>query len=153
MIRALLTALVGLVLLVPLAQGEEKTIDELICRSGTVTLLFSSKEATILAIDSKNIFVKTGLTSRCNGVISIIAGKRKGNGYCKNLDSDGDFRLVEWTGSGKRGEGTWKYLYGTGKWKGITGGGEYKRVITGKPIAKGTYQSCTRLTGTYELPK
>ena len=60
--------------------------------------------------------------------------------------------FVEWTGSGKRGEGTWKYLYGKGKLKGITGGGNWMVVKRGKSVAKGTFQNCIRVTGTFDLP-
>ena len=151
MIRTLVTALVGLVLLVPAVQAEKKSGEALICRSGNVTLLFASKEATIFAVDQKGIFVKTGTTQSCNGTISIIAGKFVGGGYCKNMDSDGDITLTSWTLL-KRGEGTFTFLHGTGKWKGVTGGGEFKTVKRGKPIAKGTYQNCGKSTFTYELP-
>ena len=146
-------AVLGFVLAIPAAYAEKKPIDSLNCRSGTVDLLQAGKEATVLALEMKGINPKTGETQRCIGVISIIAGKRMGSGYCKTIvDPKGDFTLVEWTSSGKRGEGTWKYLYGTGKWKGVTGGGEYKTAKRGKPIAKGTFQTCIRITGTYELP-
>ena len=152
MIRAFLTALVGIVLLVPFAQAEKKSIDELTCGGGTLKLLTAGKEATVLAIEAKRINVKNGETQSCIGVISIIAGKQKANGYCMVLGPEEGFRLLEFTGSEKRGEGTWKFLYGTEKWKGITGGGKYKIVNRGKPIAKGTFQSCNQVTGTYELP-
>ena len=153
MVRTFVTAVLGLVLLVPLAQAEEKTVDEQVCRTGTIKLLFASKGATILAVENTGINVKTGVTSRCNGVISIIAGKRKANGYCKSTTAKGDITLVEWTGSSGQGEGTWKFLYGTGEWKGVTGGGEFKRVTAGRPIDKGTFQFCSRITGAYVVPE
>jgi hypothetical protein len=159
MIRAFAVVLVGLALLVPAAQAEKKSLDIISCRSGTATLLSASTEATVLYVDAKGITVNSNdkifqnQTGRCIGVISIINGKRTGNGYCKYMDPDGDFTLTEWTGSGKRGEGTWKYLYGTGKWKGVSGGGTYENAARGKPIAKGTYQRCGRAKGSYELKK
>ena len=152
MIRTIIVGFLAVGLLVPLVQAEKKH-DDLVCRAGTVKLLMVGKEATVLAIEMTGIGSKTGETSTCIGVISIVGGKRKGNGYCKIMNSKGDFKLEEWTSSAKRGEGTWKYTYGTGKWKGITGGGGYVTAKRGKPIAKGTFQSCFRVTGTYELPK
>jgi hypothetical protein len=145
-------AVLGFVLSIPAAYAAKK-YDDLVCRSGTVMLLSGGKEATVLSIEMKGISQETGATSQCIGVISIIGGKRKGNGYCKTMDKDGDFNLEEWTNAGKQGEGTWKFIYGTGKWKGVSGGGKYKTAKRGKPIAKGTFQSCLRVTGTYELPK
>ena len=147
----------GFVLSVPAALAEEKQMDIISCRSGAATVLSASKEATVLIVDSKGINAPestalfAGTTNRCIGVVSIVNGKRTENGYCKYLAQNGDYNLLEWTGSGKRGVGTWKYIYGTGKWKGVKGGGEYKTIMRGKPIAKGTYQFCLRATGTYEL--
>ena len=159
MLRTSAIAVLGLTLLLPAALAEEKPLDTISCRSGTATVLSASKEATVLSVDSKGISVPGGTaffadtTNRCIGVISIINGKRTSNGYCKFMSPSGDYNLLEWKGSGTDGEGTWKYLYGTGKWKGVKGGGLYKRIARGKPIAKGTYQFCTRATGTYELPE
>ena len=152
MIRIILTAVMGLVLLVPGVQAQKKSIDELNCNVGTITMLLASKEATVLAFEQKGLNTKTGVTQYCVGVISIIAGKYTGNGFCKKENQKGEITISEFTVP-KSGEGTWKYLYGTGMYKGITGGGKYKRVTRGKPIAKGTYQSCTKSTGTSEVPK
>ena len=152
MIRFLLMAVMSLVLLVPAVQAQKKSIDSLICNVGTLTMLLASKEATVLALEQKGLNSKTGMTHYCVGVLSIIAGKWTGNGFCKDENQKGEITITEFTVS-KSGEGTWKYLYGTGMYKGITGGGKYKRVTRGKPIAKGTYQSCSRLTGTSEVPK
>ena len=159
MLRASVIALLGLAFLAPVTQAGKKSLEITACRSGTVTMLSASKEATMLIIDSKGVTVPGGPSiydnhsNRCIGVISIIKGKRTANGYCKFMSPNGDYNLLEWKGSGKSGEGTWKYLYGTGKWKGIKGGGKYKRIARGKPIAKGSYQQCLRVTGKYELPK
>ena len=125
MIRTIIITCFAAVLFVPLGQAEMKH-DEEFCRSGIVKLLSGDKGATVLAIEMTGIGSNTGETSQCIGVISIIAGKRKGYGYCKIMGPNGDFKLAEWTSSAKQGEGTWKFLYGTGKWKGIAGGGEYK---------------------------
>ena len=152
MIRFLLMAVMSLVLLVPAVQAQKKSIDRLICNVGTITMLLASKEATVFAIEQKGLNTKTGVTQYCVGVISIIAGKYTGNGFCKNENQKGEINISEFTVS-KTGEGTYKYIYGTGVYKGITGGGKYKRVTRGKPIAKGTYQSCTKSTGTSEVPK
>ena len=150
MIRTIIVAVIAVVLFVPVAQAGKK-YEVVHCRSGVPTLLTAGKGATVVAIEMKGISPQSGQTSQCFGLTSIIGGKRKGKGFCKTIDPDGDFNLLEWTGS-KRGEGTWKFIYGTGKWKGITGDGKYKVVKRGK-VAKGTFQMCVQETGTYELAK
>lgn len=152
-------ALLGLVLSVPAAFAEKKPIDIMSCRSGEVSLLSATKEATFMAIDHKGVNVNSGnkyfdnQTHRCVGVIGIILGKTSSRGFCKYMNPSGDFFIVDWKGTGKSGECTWKFVQGTGIWKGVKGGGMCKRVEGSKPIHKGTYQNCLRVTGTFELPK
>lgn len=162
MIRTFITALavilLGSTLLAASAFAEKISMDWINCRAGTIKLLTASKEATVYALEFTGITVPTGnkvfdnQTHICVGSISIINGKGSGGGFCKYMDPDGDFTLLEWTRSATSPAGTWKYLYGTGKWKGIKGGGDYMGASAGKPIEKGTLQICTRATGSYELP-
>ncbi len=153
MFRAILISCVVLGFIVPVAQAEKKVFESVKCGSGVVSLLSGQKGAIVLALEQNKIDIETGQSQQCNGVLSIIGGKRVGTGFCKELDTDGDFFLVQWTAGKKSGSGTWKYIFGTGKWKGVTGGGTYERILDGKPIAKGTYYNCSRGKGTYELPK
>lgn len=153
MYRAFLIIAVVLTFFVPFAQAEKKEVNQIICSVGTLDILLASKEATFLAVEQKGLYTDTGVTHQCVGVIRIIAGKRKGNGFCKDVNQKGDIAIMKWTAGAKSGEGTWKWLYGTGMYEGIKGEGKYKRIAPSKPIAKGTYQSCNRVTGTTELPK
>jgi len=67
------------------------------------------------------------------------------------MDPDGDFVVMESIREGA--ETHCKFLQGTGKWKGIKGEGKVRRIASGKSIAPGTSQYCTRHIGTFELPK
>ena len=147
----------GLFLLISAAQAE-LPYDITTCSSGTNTVLFSSKELTIISSDSKGIAFSNdedktfdNTTFHCAGTIQIVNGKPSGNVFCKFLDPDGDVTVGETTLDGA--EGTWKFLYGTGKWKGITGGGKNLPITRGKSVVPGTSQGCRRATGTYSLPK
>jgi len=73
--------------------------------------------------------------------------------YSKFMDPDGDFVLLEITFAPGESEGNFKFLQGTGKWKGIRGSGKGKVITRSKPMTPGTGQSCSRWTGTFELPK
>jgi len=91
------------------------------------------------------------MTYHTVGVLKIDIGKLTGTLYSKYMDPSGDFCVVEISQVGM--ERDWKYLYSTGKWKGITGGGKAFPFTKGKPVSPGTSQSCTKITGTYELKK
>ncbi len=86
------------------------------------------------------------------GTGANIGKERIRHGFCKHMDQDGDFTLIEYPAD-PNNRFTWKYIGGTGKFKGITGGGEWELTRRGKPIEPNTFQFCIRVTGTYELPK
>lgn len=157
--RMLAVLLTGMALCLPMAQAAETAIADTSCRSGTVTMMTAGKEATVFGFELKGISVPSGnkitdnQTHSCVGVVAVIQGQPSANGFCKYMDPDGDFTLLEWHRTGKRNEGTWKYIFGTGKWKGIQGSGKYQVLTAGKPIAKGTFQNCIRATGRFEVPK
>ena len=128
------------------------------CMSGESTMLVASKELVVFGFDVKGIVqdnldtkVFANMSFQCVGVNKIVAGQLTGQGICKFMDTDGDFIVGETTSAGP--EGTWKAFYGTGKWKGVTGSGKQMYITNSKPIVKGTFQNCSRATGTYELPK
>jgi len=160
MIRLISISLIGLVMFLQVADAEEKTIDITSCRSGTINMLTASKDLTVYGIELKGITRSNhenkfgdNFTDKCIGVIRAKPGERMGNGYCKYLDPNGGIFIVGWAGPGGKEGGTWKFLHGTGKWKGITGGGKYWQITSGKPIESGTFQYCTQITGTFDLPK
>jgi hypothetical protein len=155
--RALLSATVAL--LVPLGQASAENYDLTNCGSSTVTTIWASQELTIIGLDTKGIGRNNlankafdNLTYQCVSVVSIAGAERKGMGYCKFMEPDGDFivgeQLFDTSGGGK-----WKFLHGTGKWKGVTGAGEFMPLTSGKPIVPGTSQGCGKATGTYEVSK
>jgi hypothetical protein len=143
--------------LITAAQAEQP-YDITTCAAGTNTVLFSSKELTIISVEAKGITISNhenkafdNNTYQCAGDIQIANGKPSGHIFCKFLEPDGDVAVGESTVDGA--EGTWKFIYGTGKWKGITGGGKNWPITKGKPIAPGTSQGCRKATGTYQLPE
>ena len=153
----LATLVLALFFLISTAQAEEP-YDLTSCGSGTNTVLYSSKELTIISTDSKGIALSNhenkifdNCTYHCAGIVRIAEGIPGYRVYCKYVDPDGDIVLGESIAEGTKAE--WKFILGTGKWKGITGGGTHKSITKGKPVAAGTSQGCRRATGTYSLPK
>jgi hypothetical protein len=153
-----LAVVLGVVLFSAVAQAAQP-FDFTSCRSGTVDVLAKTEDMYVRSavwngIDQSHHENKLfdNWTHRCMAISADIAGKKLRNGYCKYMDPDGDFVVLDWPAAPGK-PGTWKFLQGTGKWKGITGGGDYKVTKWGKPIEKGTFQFCIHVTGTLELPK
>jgi hypothetical protein len=141
-----------------LAAQAQQPMDMMSCGSMTVTTTVASEELTIMGFDGKginldNMASKTfdNMTYHTVGVFKVEGGKITGIMYAKYMDPSGDLFVVEVFQVGM--ERDWKYLYGTGKWKGVTGGGKAFPFTKGKPISPGTSQTCTKITGTYELKK
>ena len=160
MIRSIFICFLGLVLLIPLANAEEKPISLLSCRSGNVSILSASKELTVLSFEIKGIdqgidgdTTFENFTHRCMGIQRIREGETWSTGNCKYMDPDGDFWIVEFNGESGGKKLPWTFIQGTGKWKGIKGGGTAQNYTRGKPIAEGTFQMCTKIEGKYELPQ
>jgi hypothetical protein len=149
--------IMGLLAFIPEIMGQQP-MDMISCGDGKTPIIISSQELTIMGYEAKGINIdnlpsKTfdNMTFHSVGVFKVESGKMTGTLYCKYMDPNGDFLVVEITQVGM--ERDWKYLYGTGKWKGITGGGKAIPFTKGKPISPGTLQGCTKITGTYELKK
>ena len=148
----------GLFLVMSVAQAEQP-YDVTVCGSATVTTLTQSEELTIMSFDYKAIAlsnIENKFLDNCTlhhvRVHSIAAGKViSSHGFSKFMAPDGDCVFVEVSMVG--GETVAKIFAGTGKWKGITGHGKIIPLAQGKPIVPGTFQSCVRNTGTFELPK
>jgi hypothetical protein len=155
-----ITCLIALVMLIPVANAEEKSFGVISCRSGTITLLSASKELTVYSAEIKGINLvsdedKTfeNFTHRCIGVARVMGGEQWADGYCKYMDPEGDFFIVGYNGPGGGKPTPWEFIQGTGKWKGIKGAGTAQTITRGKPIVEGTFQFCSKITGTYELPQ
>lgn len=128
------------------------------CGGGTVTMLYSSKDLTILSQDLKGISQSNhsnktfdNCTWHMVGLVRIENGKAHWYQYRKYQDPDGDTFAAEL--SGIDNEGTFKFLQGTGKWSGITGEGKAWTTARGKAIMQGTQQYCGRSRGVFELKK
>ncbi len=149
-------ALVATFLFSVSAEAEEP-YDITSCFSGTVIVVTASEDLTISSVESRGISQShhenkafDNNTIHCVGLGQKTPEKSVSDGYCKHLDTDGDFVVGHYRSEG--GKGKWEFLHGTGKWKGIKGGGT-NRSTAGKPITKGTYQLCSRATGTFSVPK
>ena len=130
----------------------QQPIEMLSCGDSISTTIISSEELTIMSIEGKGINIDyieskvfDNMTYQSVGLIKSEFGKQTGTLYSKYNDASGDFIIVEVFQVGN--ERDWKYLYGIGKWKGIIGGGK------AIPLTRGMYQSCVKITGTYELKK
>jgi hypothetical protein len=150
---ALSTALIGI------AYADEM-VDHITCRAGTMTVLAKADDMIVWQLDHRGVNyspdannVFNGTTQRCIGVVASIGGKASGNGWCRNVNpKTGEWTVVDWQSDGKPGHGTWHFRYGSGKYKGISGGGTYEPVGQTRPVDAGTYQNCTRIKGTMQLP-
>lgn len=140
------------------AAGAEEPYDITSCFSWKLAQITASEELTITASEAYGITQShnenkafDNNTVHCVALGKTMPGSSTLDGYCKYLDPNGDIAVGRLRREG--GKGTWEFVHGTGKWKGITGGGTYEVVAQGKPVAPGTFQSCSHATGTFMLPK
>ena len=160
MLRLIIICLLGLTMLAPMVNAEEKPINIISCRSATNTMLTASKELVILSSDAKGIDqdlnedkIFANFTHQCLSIIRIMGGEILIKGNCKYMAPNGDFFIVSYDGIAGPEPLPWEYIYGTGKWVGVKGGGTAKYITQAKPIVEGTSQSCMEITGTYEVPQ
>jgi hypothetical protein len=140
------------------AHAAEQSYDITSCFSGTVTMVSASKELSVFSVELMGISRSNkeggafdNNSIHCVGTGQIALGSSIRSGYCKFMDTNGDFVIGRYEKAND--EGKWEFVQGTGKWEGIKGGGTNQEVATAKPIAPGTYQSCNRATGTFTLPE
>lgn len=155
MTRSILFALISILLFSSAIHAAE-LFEATACRSGKMTVVEGSKTLMILGVELKGILrsdteMFNNTSEICVGTYKKIGDEVTQSGYCKYLYPNGDINVVEWDGS--RNEGKWNYLLGTGKWENIKGAGTWKNLQRAKSIAKGTFQNCIELKGSYELPK
>ncbi len=157
-IRALgIIGIFTFILFIGVAQAAQP-IDCTLCSNMTMTTIVQSEDLTIMGYESKGIVLDNteskfwdSDTVHGVGIMKIEKGKLTGSFINKHVNPSGDFYVLE--GSIVGNEIYWKFIYGTGKFTGITGGGKSIRLTKGRPVAPGTSQSCTKVTGTYELKK
>ena len=149
----------GLCVGIPVAHAERQAFENVWCGAATHNVLIASKDFTAMTNDAKGVLRSTqdsklfdNWTTQSVNVIKGQEGKWFWNGYGKRMAPDGDFIIVEISGSSDGGAGS-KLIYGTGKWTGIKGEMKVKRFTAGKPISQGTDQFCEHHEGWFELPK
>ena len=157
MIRYFLIALLAILMFVPTVQAAD-SFESTACYSGTMTMLHSSKELTVMSFECKGIVRSNTNSEIFNNASEMVMGlmcqmgdEITQRGFAKYLYPNGDINIIEW--DGKANDGEWKFLLGTGKWEGIKGGGKWSILQRVKSIAPGTLQNCRKIIGTYELPK
>ena len=157
-----LAAVYSLAAFTPLAQGEEafQTFHIMGCSSGTFTALAESRALTVYNIVGKGVAWGTAgdktfndMTWNFAAVLRTIEGHTIGMGYYKFTAPDGDYFILEGTGSTVVEGGTWKFLQGTGKWKGASGQATGKFIMRGKPVPLESEQYWCRVLGTIQLPR
>ena len=148
---------IGLFFFIPFARAQTP-FDITECLAGTAIVVYQSKEIAISGTEGKGIIfshhenkVFDNCTFHVVAIAKTVDGKRRSDSYWKIMDSDGDVVVAEAVVLGP--EKTMKFLHGTGKWKGIKGETKGKTTATGKFIAPGTIQTCSRYAGTFELEK
>jgi hypothetical protein len=151
----IIVVLLTIAFLISPVQAED--FEDTRCFSGTVTvfhtapLVLSWAQNAIIMSDDKRF---NNMVAHCEGVQMGLGQKREGYGLCKATDVDGDM-MIYGGNYGAPGAYVWKFKLGTGKWKGIKGTFTTQRIVRSKP-RKGampqTYQGCTRVKGTFELP-
>jgi len=155
-VRAITTITFCLVVFISFAQAEQP-YDITSCHSGTIKMLYSSKEMTILSGEGWGIITSNhenkafdNCTFHVMTLIQVMGEKITETGYYKLMDPDGDLVMAETTRIGT--ESISRFLHGTGKYKGITGGGKSQRIVFGR-IPPNTAAACSRSVGTFKLPK
>jgi hypothetical protein len=146
----------SLLLITPVAQAEQ-SYDFTSCHSGTIKVLYTSEEITVLSGEGWGIIMSNhenkifdNCTFHVMTVIQTMGDKITETGFLKIMDPDGDIVVGEITRVGT--ESISKFVYGTGKYKGITGGGKSQRIVFGR-IPPNSAAACSRGIGTFELPK
>jgi hypothetical protein len=136
----------------------ETPFDITACFSGERTVVAQGQKLRVEGSVTKGTWLSNhenkalnNMTSICAGILKFEGGKASGQAYCKVMDSDGDFIIMENTLEGL--EITFKFLQGTGKWDGIKGEGKGKVLMKAKPITPDSLQSCLRVIGAFELAR
>ncbi len=155
-----IVAVLGLVMFVPVAQAQRHIIEGISCHSNTNTTVQAIPgEIYIGAFEGKGIFRSTHESKWADnntyyqvGVVKGAGGKWSWTGYSKNLRTDGDIVIWEFSGDSVSGT-TQKVIYGTGKFKGAKGEMTSTQITAGKPVVEGTSQACQKVVGWIELVK
>ena len=153
---AMAVVILGLVMIVPVAQAEREEIESINCFSNTYTTVQGTPgEIFVGSFEGKGINRVSSTPSRDLsahhvGVIKGQGGKFTWNGFAKSLNPNGDFVIWEFSGDSAIGGNTMKAIYGTGKYKGVKGEAKSTTITKAKPIVEGTMQECQKFVGWME---
>jgi len=149
---------IAVLIMIAVAANAQMPFDVTECGGGPVTMVFQSKEVTVSGLEGKGIIfsnhtnkVFDNCTFQVVQIARIVDGNRVSNSYWKIMDPDGDAIVASVDVIGP--EKTMTFMHGTGKWKGIKGGAKGKGITGGKFIVPGTFQTCSRYVGSFELPR
>lgn len=90
------------------------------------------------------------MSVRCVGMNSSFDGKTTASTVCEAIDRDGDKRLTSFS-AGKDGTIVKEVISGTGKYDGMVSEGQTIPLGTFPVVKAGTFQNCSRQTGTYKM--
>lgn len=139
------------------ADAREVDYDFTVCGHSRSTVLEAGADLVALSLEQWGIVASSttkeweGATTRCVGVLRMVAGKPIGKGLCRWVTRAGDTAIGEWEYPAA-GEPVWTWLSGTGGLKGVSGRGGFRPAVEGRPAQEGTTQSCRRDWGRYVLP-
>jgi hypothetical protein len=87
---------------------------------------------------------------RCVGMNTSFGGINTSNVACEAIDRDGDKRLTNFA-FGKDGTVIKEVIAGTGKYDGMVSEGQTIQLGPFPTVKAGTFQNCSRQTGTYKM--
>jgi hypothetical protein len=157
--RKLAIALVAAMAGFASAASAAEPFDMTSCVVWKITQITADEELTINGVEGIGITQShspdkafDNTTVHCVALVRVVPERSVIEGYCKHLETNGDIAVGRYVRDGT-GKGTWEFLHGTGKWRGITGDGTYEIVARGRSVTEDTFQSCSRATGTFSLPR
>lgn len=131
----------------------ETPFDIVYCDAGTVNMIYDTKDLKVFSLAGKGITVSQHENKALNnasfsfiGNYTLVGGVRAGTGSMSFRDADGDMLLWEFEIGAK--DKKYRFHTGTGKWATVKGSGVGVGLVVGR-FEPGTFQSCTRVTGTF----
>ena len=156
---AMAVVILGLVMIVPVAQAEREEFEGIGCHSNTLTTVQGTPgEIFVGSFEGKGINRVTSTPSRDLsfhqvGIVKGQGGKWTWDGFSKSMNPNGDFVIWEFSGGSEIGGSTMKAIYGTGKYKDIKGESKGTIITNAKPVVEGTLQQCQKFVGWMEFGK
>ncbi|MEW6184812.1 MAG: hypothetical protein AB1585_03630 [Thermodesulfobacteriota bacterium] len=157
---SVLFVILGLVMVIPVAQAERQEVEGIGCASNMVTTMHNNPGQIYIGtwegkgifrsthknkINDNNTFHQVGITKG-----SPALGGYFWHGYSKSLSQNGDFAIWEISGNNKDGSSS-KLIYGTGKYKDAKGEMKHKVITRGRPVVENTDQVCQQSVGWIEF--